>query len=548
MSYQEKIEKVKEKMKNKDYKTAEQELLQIIKDEEVKSVEDEQNIYYTFYDYIETLIFYNKYRPTKKLIRISTNIADVYFMLGYINFEMKNFSKAIEYLNKASEWNPVSSQIIFEKANAYRNMGEIERFRVEIEKSYQYIYTSSSMAKYYRGLGWYYSEKRLFDVANALYTRSKSFSDTEIANNELIYIAQQEKREPRISTIEEIKEIFIKYNIPIGIRSDLTQMIYEESQYFLKEKKNMQLVNFLYRTLYDITLDTKFMLYNNLKDEKTGIMIKIPEIWRNIHKEDYSKFNIEDNILFLFLTPKNERISVVCDGKCKPNQLDIAYNLNIENMKRQGASIEAEYAIKEQKNIRQVFVLYKQNEENIRIYKNYLVVNGYIINVSWEVPNNVPLEKIREIENNSLKSQFVQSIKGEKDDNFGKDAMNENNERLGEIKEEFKTNGITPKIVNLLKALSSQIIKDEIDSFWSDSAKHMLNLLILSNLMENKEFILSDLFEQTENVELVRNLINSKIDKLDIPELKELMVVKQLISSDKPFKSIVEIIHKDTIL
>lgn len=548
MSYQEKIEKVKEKMKNKDYKTAEQELLQIIKDEEVKSVEDEQNIYYTFYDYIETLIFYNKYRPTKKLIRISTNIADVYFMLGYINFEMKNFSKAIEYLNKASEWNPVSSQIIFEKANAYRNMGEIERFRVEIEKSYQYIYTSSSMAKYYRGLGWYYSEKRLFDVANALYTRSKSFSDTEIANNELIYIAQQEKREPRISTIEEIKEIFIKYNIPIGIRSDLTQMIYEESQYFLKEKKNMQLVNFLYRTLYDITLDTKFMLYNNLKDEKTGIMIKIPEIWRNIHKEDYSKFNIEDNILFLFLTPKNERISVVCDGKCKPNQLDIAYNLNIENMKRQGASIEAEYAIKEQKNIRQVFVLYKQNEENIRIYKNYLVVNGYIINVSWEVPNNVPLEKIREIENNSLKGQFVQSIKGEKDDNFGKDAMNENNERLGEIKEEFKTNGITPKIVNLLKALSSQIIKDEIDPFWSDSAKHMLNLLILSNLMENKEFILSDLFEQTENVELVRNLINSKIDKLDIPELKELMVVKQLISSDKPFKSIVEIIHKDTIL
>ena len=48
MTFQEKIAKIEEKIRNKDYETAEQDLLQIINDEEIKSVEDEQNTYYTF--------------------------------------------------------------------------------------------------------------------------------------------------------------------------------------------------------------------------------------------------------------------------------------------------------------------------------------------------------------------------------------------------------------------------------------------------------------------------------------------------------------------
>lgn len=160
MDYKEKITRVEEKIKNKAYESAEQDLLQIINDEEIKSVEDENNTHYTFYNYVETLIFYNKYRPTKKLQQPNTNIADAYMMLGFINSETKNFGKAIEYLNKASEWNPVSLQIIFERAFAYRSIGDIERYKAEIEKAYQFIYTSSFMARYYRELGFYYTTKK----------------------------------------------------------------------------------------------------------------------------------------------------------------------------------------------------------------------------------------------------------------------------------------------------------------------------------------------------------------------------------------------------
>ena len=439
MDYKEKITRVEEKIKNKAYESAEQDLLQIINEEEIKNVEDENNTYYTFYNYVETIIFFNRFKPTKKLQPPATNIADTYMKLGFINNETKNFGKAIKYLNKASEWNPVSPLIIFERAFAYRGIGDLERYKAEIEKAYQFIYTSSFMARYYRELGSYYTTKKIYDLANALYTYSRGFVDTKLAINELTYIAKQENREPRFSKREEIERLFTEYNIPLGVSDNVVQMIFNESQHLLKENINNDLAKYLYRALYDITLDKKFMLYIDLKDDKTGITLKIPETWKILNKEAYSKFGISDNTLFLFLAPGNENVSIVCGGKCNPSQLDEAYNLNIENMKKQGVTIEREFVIKGQKNIKQVFILTKQNEKTIRIFQNYLVVNGYLINVSWKVPSNETIERVMKVENNSLKGQMIWSLKGINEDTSVQYATLEMTKKMNELLAQGKT-------------------------------------------------------------------------------------------------------------
>lgn len=409
MNYQDKITKIDEKIKNKEFDSAEQDLLQIINDEQIKCIEDDRYIHYSFYNYIETLIYWRKYRPIKKILQPENNIADAYFLLGFINFETKNYGKAIQYLDKAIEWNPVSPRIRFEKADNFRNMGEIERYRVEVEKTYPYIYESSFMAKYYRELGWYYSEKRIFDLANALYTQSVSFFDTDIAKNELMYIAQQENREPRFSTKEEINKLFKEYNIPLGISYEITQIIYEDSQNLLKEN-NIQLANYLYRTLYDITLDKRFMLYTTLKDEEFGVSIKVPETWKYLEKTAYEKYNISKNTIFLFLISNNQNVSVTCDGKCTKEQLKDAYLLNIDNIKKQGMEIVAEYSVEGEKNIKQVFVDVKNGEKVSRIFQNYLVVNNYLFNISWEVPSNIKIEELYNNVGNSFAMDAVWSL------------------------------------------------------------------------------------------------------------------------------------------
>ena len=524
------------------------------------------------------LIFFNRFKPTKKLQSPATNIADVYMMLGFINSETKNFGKAIEYLNKASEWNPVSPQIIFERAFAYRSIGDLERYKTEIEKAYQFIYTSSFMARYYRELGSYYTTKKIYDLANALYTYSRSFVDTELARNELMYIAKQENREPRFSTREEVNKLFTDYNIPLGINDNVVQMIFNESQNLFKENKNVELAKYLYRVLYDITLDKKFMLYVDLKDDKTGITLKIPEIWKILNKEAYSKFGISDKTLFLFLAPGNENVSIVCDGKCDSSQLDEAYNLNIENMKKQGTTIEKEFVIKGQKNIRQVFVLIKQNEKTIRIFQNYLVVNGYLINVSWEVPSNETIERVMEVENNSFKGQMIWSLKGINEDTSVQDAalemtkkINEllaqgytpkeamemiwakdNSEKidLGKIVNEYNNNGINPNLIKLLNDFSKDIIKqDTQDPFWSTMARSMLETLIILNLAENKVDI-SSLIEQSGDINKARLICKNNVNKLDIEKLQNngdfINSIKTLNNenNDKTLSSILEIVNK----
>lgn len=582
MDYKEKITRVEEKIKNKAYESAEQDLLQIINDEAIKSVEDENNTYYTFYNYVESLIFYNKYKPTKKLQSPTDNIADAYMMLGFINIETKKFGKAIEYLNKASEWNPVSPQIILERAFAYRSIGDLERYKAEIEKSYQYIYTSSFMARYYRELGFYYTTKKIYDLANALYTYSRTFVDTELAKNELVYIAKQENREPKFSTRDEINKLFTDYNIPLGISDTVVQMIFNESQNLLKENKNIELVKYLYRVLYDITLDKKFMLYTDLKDEKTGITLKIPETWKILNKDAYSKFGVSDNTLFFFLASGNQNVSIVCDGECDSSQLDEAYNLNIENMKKQGVTIESEFAIKGQKNIKQVFILTKQNEKTIRIFQNYLVVNGYLINVSWEVPSNESIERIMEVENNSLKGQMIWSLRGENEDISVQDAAlemtkkmneliaqgktpqeaaeivfgkNENkNVNLDVIIEEYNKNGINSNLVKLLNDFSKDIIKqDAQDLFWSTMARGMLETLILLNLAENKVSI-SSLINQTGDINEARLICKTNVNKLDVEKLQNegdfINSIKTLNNenNDKTLSSILKIVNESLLL
>ena len=83
---------------------AKKELENIIAVEEFKVPEDEQATHYSFYNYIEAAIYFNKYRPQKKNIDPNNNIAEVYFFLDYIEYENKNYEKAIEYLDKGLEW------------------------------------------------------------------------------------------------------------------------------------------------------------------------------------------------------------------------------------------------------------------------------------------------------------------------------------------------------------------------------------------------------------------------------------------------------------
>lgn len=582
MSYQEQINDVKQDIQNKKFSNAQTKLENMLNSKKIKNVEDETNMYYTFNNYVELLLFYNMYKPSKKLVNIDTNISEIYYYLGVINAETKNFGKAIEYFDNGLKWNPVNVSIMFQKVATFRILKDLERYKAEIEKTYRYIYNSTYMARYFNELGWYYAEKRVFDLANALYTVSLTYVNTKIANNELQYIAQQENRNVRKSSKEEIDKLFKDYNIPFNFSNQTFQIIYNEYQTLLKEKPDAKVINFLSRVLYDITLDKKFLIYLTLQDKELGIEVKMPEMWKIMKKDAYEKFGISPNTTMLFLNTDNQEISVVCDGKCTKDQFEQAYKTNIEKMRNAGMNILKEYTIRGQKNINQVFVEANTEKGIIRILQNYVIANDYLFNISWQVTRNMELDKLLKMSNNTLAMGIVWSIKGINEDTsvqdtmvemakkmnelmaqgktsheameivFGKNNNQQENEsiNLNKIIEEYNNNGINTNLTKLLNEFSKNIIKqDNQDPFWNTMAREMLETLVILNLVENKVDI-SILLEQSKDINKARQVCRTNVNKLDIAKLQNegnfINSIKTLNgkNNDKTLLSILEIIYE----
>lgn len=557
MEFKKNMETIKGLIKNKDYEKAENMLLDLITQSNNKVIEDENNTYYSFNNYIEILIFWYMYKPEKRNICPDINYSEIYYYLGFINIEIKNYGKAQEYFKKGLEWNPMDVSIMFENAYLYRMLGDIERYKAEIEKTNPFIYEIGYMAKYYRELGWYYVEKKSFDLANALYTQSLAFYETDMAKRELEFIAKSENRKARLSTAEEMQKLFRDYNITFGFNRNTVDIIIDEYNRLYNENPQPDVINFISKKLYDITLDDKYMTFYELKDENTETKIDVPFTWSYIRKEDFEKNDIAKNTAFFLLTRGNQNINIAYENKCSDEEFDDRVKLNIENIKKYGIEVEEQYRTSGTKSNIELFLRVNHNGNIIRLFQVYRVVNGYLFSAAWQVKNaDIELDKLLIDVNNSFAMKVVNSLRPineitNKQESF--EVMVNNNTRnedftIQKINEEYANNKISLMLVKMLHIYADTKIKeDKQDPFWSKTAKNVLLLLILSNLVANENVSEKQIMEQIKEDAIAKMFIKNNIDKLLLPELSEIISSKSIIDSEKLFKSVMDIIREDML-
>ena len=557
MEFKKNMETIKGLIKNKDYEKAENMLLDLITQSNNKVIEDENNTYYSFNNYIEILIFWYMYKPEKRNICPDINYSEIYYYLGFINIEIKNYGKAQEYFKKGLEWNPMDVSIMFENAYLYRMLGDIERYKTEIEKTNPFIYEIGYMAKYYRELGWYYVEKKSFDLANALYTQSLAFYETDMAKRELEFIAKSENRKARLSTAEEMQKLFRDYNITFGFNRNIVDIIIDEYNRLYNENPQPDVINFISKKLYDITLDDKYMTFYELKDENTETKIDVPFTWSYIRKEDFEKNDIAKNTAFFLLTRGNQNINIAYENKCSDEEFDDRVKLNIENIKKYGIEVEEQYRTSGTKSNIELFLRVNHNGNIIRLFQVYRVVNGYLFSAAWQVKNaDIELDKLLIDVNNSFAMKVVNSLKPineitNKQESF--EVTVNNNTRnedftIQKINEEYANNKISLMLVKMLHIYADTKIKeDKQDPFWSKTAKNVLLLLILSNLVANENVSEKQIMEQIKEDAIAKMFIKNNIDKLLLPELSEIISSKSIIDSEKLFKSVMDIIREDML-
>lgn len=413
------------------------------------------------------------------------------------------------------------------------------------------------MAKYYRELGWYYVEKKSFDLANALYTQSLAFYETDMAKRELEFIAKSENRKARLSTAEEMQKLFRDYNITFGFNRNTVDIIIDEYNRLYNENPQPDVINFISKKLYDITLDDKYMIFYELKDENTETKIDVPFTWSYIRKEDFEKNDIAKNTAFFLLTRGNQNINIAYENKCSDEEFDDRVKLNIENIKKYGIEVEEQYRTSGTKSNIELFLRVNHNGNIIRLFQVYRVVNGYLFSAAWQVKNDdIKLDKLLIDVNNTFAMKVVNSLRPINEITNKQESLEitvNNNIRnedftIQKINEEYANNKISLMLVKMLHIYADTKIKEnKQDPFWSKTAQNVLLLLILSNLVVNGNVSEKQIMEQIKEDAIAKMLIKSNIDKLSLPELSEIISSKSIIDSEKSFKSVMDIIREDML-
>ena len=551
MSYNDKINEVKNELKNNNFESAISKLENMLKEVNQKNVENENNTYYAFGNYAEETIFYTIYGNKKKNIYPEYNISEIYYLLGFVNIDLKNYGLAINYLDEALKWNPINVSAMFEKATAFRASGNIERFKAEVEKTYMYIYNSNYLSKYYRELGWYFVERKLFGLGNALYTYSNYFYKTDTAENELKYIAQQENRKVMYTPINEITQYLRDYNIPVNFHKGIMDCIFNGLQQVKNNMEKRPIARYFSNLMYDMTLRKDFVWLEPIKNEKYGIQMEKPDHWQIVEKEFYEKYGLNDNTVFAFGAPQIGIYTVTFVGECTNIEFEEKYNSIIENLKKSEAQILSQFLEPTKKIFGKTCVERQINEKTVRLNEDYVVANNKLFKISWETKNTKP----RAI-NDEIASDIEKSLKAinkiAEDKSFNSiEGYNSIDSELQTINSEFIKSGLNEKLYNLLNDFSRNNLKDDgIDPFWKDYARLILNAILVLILVDKNKISIDEIKEKSKDMNYLRKYCEDVLPKIDIvniqqfPKLMEGITNIRKNDADRTMSSLLEIINK----
>jgi Tetratricopeptide repeat. len=547
MNYQEKMQEINKMMKEKKFDEAEKELKNIIEKSSIKNVEDETHTHICFENYIQFLLYYHKNKPSKPNKHPEFSISQAYYFLGYINIELGKHEDALEYLNNALKWNPTDPLIIFEKATIFRETKKWDRFRAEVEKAYPHIYTSATLARYYRDLGFYYIERELYDIANALYTYSGGYYKTEGALNELKYIAQKENREPKFSTKEEIDKLFEEYNISRGFNKDTFRQIYDEYKEKLKKDEKKEII-ILANVLYDMTLDENFIC-NKYTNELIGFEIKVSKQWILLEKEKYPEFKLDEKTLFHFSFDKDTSVDSadILYEKCSSEEFENLYKLDIENFKKEGIKIINESTINGSgKDIKQVIIEIDSGDKKSINVQNYFMFNNYLLKIKCNISDEEYNNELEKILNNVTVQKMMSLTYSMKDLQIKDENINTNNTSASESKEEGlqlytqEMNDYPTFKFYFPRELGKQVkIQNNIFQIEKDK-KQMVRVMVIKCSEE------SELEEKAKSwIERTRLANNQEIEKYEVEKIEGLTVHTYVLGAKKLISKIYKMVYME---
>lgn len=260
------LEEAKFNYQQKDFVKAEK----ILKDhlnriEEINMFhEDSVSMYFCFNNVVEELLWKYLNNIEKDIRRATEPLHEFYLWYGMTLIELKRIDEARDALQKSIKWNPMYAYARFEYAETFKLTNEMDRFLELTKEAINYLYQDDQIARAYRNIAFYYSEKKEWEVANACINYSLNFDNqNKSAMAELYFISQGAGKTLDKPNGDELVEIFNNNNIPIAPTDDIVGIGYALGNAF-DENNNPQLALVFFELCHNFTGDDE--LNNKIKE------------------------------------------------------------------------------------------------------------------------------------------------------------------------------------------------------------------------------------------------------------------------------------------
>ena len=215
---------------------------------------DRINKYFNFNNPFEESLYTVSHGSEITVRNLRIPFAETYYLYGNLLFEFERYEEAKTALEKAIRWNPSYTAVQTEYAECMGRLGDMEAHRKYMTSALNLSYTPKDIARAFRGLGYYFIEKEMWDAAIACEYRSLDYDDHPNARNELGYINQLTGKRPVRPSEEEFKQLSEKYDFPKGASDLVLGVAYLMAKQYEKAGST-EGANYFYGIYYSIAKD-----------------------------------------------------------------------------------------------------------------------------------------------------------------------------------------------------------------------------------------------------------------------------------------------------
>ena len=192
--------------------------------------------YFTFATAFEFFMYIERFKADKEIKWIEYPYSSIYLQYGSLLIDMKRYQEANLALEKAVRWNPMSAKIMYEYAESFKILGQLEDYIEITKRAFSVAYTRNEVARGYRNWGYYLIEKEKYQAAIGCYLLSLEYEkDSKGAQSELFYIHQKTNGSAKQPTIEELEEIAKVEGFPMEINEDVLGIACAYGRHFIEE-------------------------------------------------------------------------------------------------------------------------------------------------------------------------------------------------------------------------------------------------------------------------------------------------------------------------